>query len=265
MTTHLGPLAHGVIRDDAKRFFEKSLESIYDVWVDLSREATLQPNEILDDRHLDGAFTTLDQHIASLDPLKARLGAIQLTNLMAVLKTRIKTDRQSGQIVAKKRSDSVAIDAYVRARGQQSDNNARYQAVKQVRMSKRWLDLTRGSPLLAVVHTPKAEQIVSDIRFSNKKLIQLGIKVQEQYPPELAAAADYLAAIGESRPDATKRSAHLAYMRKLLSSNTPDTTRTANAANITNTPNSSNSAKLSEDDLNFDPFIEIEAGSDRSS
>lgn len=160
MASHMNPLAHGLIRDDAKSYFLNFLEQIYDVWIPLLDKTTLRPNDASDDLRLGDAFRALDKHIASSDPVQSRLGAVQLTKLMALLKMRIKADRRSGRIAAKKRGDSVAIDAYVQARGPLPDRGARDQALKHVRMSKRWHDLTRSSPLLAVIHTPKAEQIV---------------------------------------------------------------------------------------------------------
>lgn len=136
------------------------LEQIYDVWVPLLDKTTLRPNEASDDRRLGDAFKELDQHIVSPNPLKSRLGAIRLTQFMASLKGRISADRRSRRVAVKKRSDSVAIDAYLQARGQASEKNARDQALKRVRISKRWHDMTRGAPLLAVIHTLKAEHLV---------------------------------------------------------------------------------------------------------
>lgn len=160
MQTLTNPLAHGLIRDDAKSYFVEHLEQIYDIWIPLLEKTTLQPNEALDDLRLGNAFKALHQNIVSPNPLKSRLGAVQLTKLMALLKGEIKTDHRTGRIAVETSSNSIAIDAYLQACGPLLDRSARDQALKWVRMSKRWRYLTRSSPLLAVIHTPKADHIV---------------------------------------------------------------------------------------------------------
>lgn len=160
MQTLTNPLAHGLIRDDAKNYFVEHLEQIYDIWIPLLEKTTLQPNEASDDSRLGNAFKALRQHIVSPNLLKSRLGAVQLTKLMVLLKGEITTDHGAGRIAVEETSKSIAIDAYLQACGPLLDRSARDQALKWVSMSKRWHDLTRGSPLLAVIHSPKAEHVV---------------------------------------------------------------------------------------------------------
>lgn len=157
----LGPLSvHGLIKDDPKSYFVSYLEQIYDIWISLVDKTTLRSDESSELVSLGDAFRELDEHIASPDPLKSRLGAVQLTNLMASLKERIKADRRRGRITVKGRCDTFAIDAYGQARGLPHDKFARVEILKQLRMSKRWYDLTRNLPLLSIIFTPEAEKIV---------------------------------------------------------------------------------------------------------
>lgn len=160
MATYCNALARGLVRDDATGYFANCLEQVYDIWVALLDKTILRPDEASNELRLSVAFRELDEYIASPDLLKSRIGAVQLTNLMALLKERIKADRRVGRIAVKGRCDSVAIDAYVQARGLLSDKIARNQALHQVRMSKRWHILSGGSPFLAILYGPEAERIM---------------------------------------------------------------------------------------------------------
>lgn len=160
MATHCNALARSLIRDDATGYCANHLEKIYDIWASLLDKTIFQPNEASNNLRLSVAFKELDEHIASPDLLKSRIGAVQLANLMVWLKARIKADRRVGRIAVKGRCDSVAIDAYVQARGLLSGKIARNQALHQVRMSKRWHILTGGSALRAILYGREAERIM---------------------------------------------------------------------------------------------------------
>lgn len=154
------PLIDGLIRADSRKLFVDGLETIYDYWVPLLRRTTLPREVTSTDPRVAVVFRDLGQLVASPDVVIARLASIQLTRLMHSLKEKIKVDRQNGRIFPMKRTDSVAVDMYLYSLGRHHDQVARRQAVRQLRMSKRWADLAKESPLLIITHSEKATKLV---------------------------------------------------------------------------------------------------------
>src|SRR3569833_3346743 len=147
------PLLDGMIRVDAKLQFADSLERIYDFRVPILRRTTLPPGILPTDLRVRGAFEELDAHISNPEPLVSRLGYVQLTRLMNSLKSKIKADRQSRRVFQRKKSNNIAVDLYLNARGQSSDQQSRQQTHRQHRKGKRVSDLSGGTPLLIITHS----------------------------------------------------------------------------------------------------------------
>lgn len=155
-------LLDGLVSASIKEDFMKHLEKIYDIWVQLQEETTLGFDIASDDERVMNTLRNIQGGIADLNLVKSRLAYVQLTNFMAALKIRILKDRQSGRVLNAKRSDTIAMDLFVQARGGvPSSPRDRTQATKQIRISKRWADLASGgAPLLIIAQSEKADRIV---------------------------------------------------------------------------------------------------------
>ncbi|KAI0165303.1 hypothetical protein GGR52DRAFT_103301 [Hypoxylon sp. FL1284] len=153
-------LAEGLIRGDAKRYFVDNLEEIFNFWTLLLSKTTLPPDTRSTDPSVAAALCELDQTIASSNPLAARLGSVQFTRFIASLQQRIKSERQSGRVLRRGKSDSMAITMYISARGAPTNAQLKQDTGRQIRRSKRWADLAGASPLLVITYTDKAASIM---------------------------------------------------------------------------------------------------------
>ena len=147
-----------LVRHDAKEFFAEHCEEIFKAWLSVLSTATLPENITHADSRVADVIVSLNNIITTSEtPYYPRLAYIQLIRVLATLKERIKSDRDSGLIIGKSghRDATLAIDTCL-AKGM-VDRKVIHELR---RVGNRWAILSKVSPLLVLTFTDTAERIM---------------------------------------------------------------------------------------------------------
>lgn len=163
--TYVARLSNRLIGTDPIGTFVKNCERTLPDWITLIRKTMLPSFITSTDPRIISAFQAIDNVICGEGTrLLQRLAHVQLIHLFKSLGNIIKSDRDSGRIHRKPyyRDAKVAMDIYLSAQGTQPNTKQLRLQLKQgrKRLSKRWYDLSRISPLFVLVYSDAAEIIV---------------------------------------------------------------------------------------------------------
>lgn len=155
-------VVQSLILPNARPDFAHSILDIYGFWLQLLRNTTLPRDIQCTDASVIHAFQNIDQ-IINNDSQLSRLAFVQLARFMTSLRGVVAVDRKHGRIhtTVGYRNASVALDIYIKAQTQFDTPEAfRKKLNRRVRIAKRWDHLGGSSPLLLIVHSHVAGQLV---------------------------------------------------------------------------------------------------------
>lgn len=134
-------------------------------WNTLLAETFVPINASSSSPYIIRAFKILDSVICGEQSshLLRRLAYVQLTRLLIVLEDIIRFERESGQMIRGHyyRDGCIALDIYMSAQGDTSDpDDLRRKVRKRKRSGRTWEGLCKPSPLLVLMYSDSAEQIM---------------------------------------------------------------------------------------------------------
>ncbi|KAH7163698.1 hypothetical protein DER46DRAFT_532289 [Fusarium sp. MPI-SDFR-AT-0072] len=160
-------------------------------WNTLLAETSVPVNAPSSSPYIIHAFKFIDNVVSSEQSsyLLRRLAYAQLMRLFIALEDIIRLERESGQMIRGHhyRDASIALDIYVSAQSDTSDpDELRRKLRKRRRSGRTWGGLCKPSPLLVLMYSSSAEQIIDDFeKVDNATLRLTATRILAKCPAEI--------------------------------------------------------------------------------
>ncbi|CAM1503410.1 Fc.00g081860.m01.CDS01 [Cosmosporella sp. VM-42] len=159
----IGQMAESLASPSAIEAFSENIERIYIFWVQLRVGSSFKHGADSDDS-IVRALQFIDEMIANKENPRqlSRLSHIALINLIEEINKQ-SFQRRQGLIQSKSghRKATLAIDLYLTAQGPVHNKaHAKKQLNRRLQISRRWMEMPAGCPLLLVTLGDAAEKIV---------------------------------------------------------------------------------------------------------
>ncbi|KAK1980496.1 hypothetical protein LZ30DRAFT_534958, partial [Colletotrichum cereale] len=153
-----------LVRQDAISHFIHNFESGLRCWVVLLIETTPRHHIPSTDGGFVAAFRTLDRVITTENStgLLSRLAYVQLTHVLELLEARVAEERRKGHLHRRRDypNASVVLDIYMSAQDRGVSPISRHTLIERRRTARRWSELAGPWPLLLLIYSEDADEVV---------------------------------------------------------------------------------------------------------
>ncbi len=152
-------LSNALVQNMTIETFALNCGKIWDSWIHLLSQTLLPPEISSRDPRFTIAFQAIEGIISTTQGILQWLAYAQLIRLFDTLRETIRRERRIG-IYNRKRGvtdDSTAIDIYQNALDSKLSRNT---ILERRRIGRRWVSLSKLSPLLLLLYSERTETIV---------------------------------------------------------------------------------------------------------
>jgi hypothetical protein len=148
-----------LVRHDVIAFFANHFKTALDSWISIVIKTTIPDNAASSDPCVLSSFQLLDKARTDGDKMLSRLAYIRLAYVFESLQKIVASDRQNGQLPARRRgyrNASIATDIYIEA---QQAVTSRAEVKLRNRVARRWRILAGPSPIFIIIYSEVVERL----------------------------------------------------------------------------------------------------------